>query len=220
MKLTSLFCCTTHVTNYSDDHAAAAPQPKANGSASSASLESAPPKAKPAAAAAAKAPESAPYTPARAAELFARYADEDDPQVIGPEGFERLCSEANIPLDGAMPLILAWLFKGSEMAKISKAEWDAGTSSLQYAPHAVTEISSNSPCRIASPSALSVALHDYDSLLISNKPPLQPPAGSPDKKKKPAPEPYNRSHYYQSAADRRKAFNELYQFCFALAKPP
>ena len=35
-----------------------------------------------------------------------------------------------------------------------------------------------------------------------------------------APEPYNREKYKRYAADKGKAFRELYAFCFALAKPP
>ena len=74
--------------------------------------------------------------------------------------------------------------------------------------------------RIASPAALAIALQDFNDLLLTGKLPLKPPASSPDKRKKPAPEPYNRARYYRCAVDRRKAFGELYQFCFVLAKPP
>ncbi|KAI0637424.1 Cullin binding-domain-containing protein [Trametes polyzona] len=49
-------------------------------------------------------------------------------------------------------------------------------------------------------------------------------AGVPAKKKAPGPsanaEPYDRRKYYQYAADKEKAFSELYTFCFNLAKPP
>lgn len=67
-------------------------------------------------------------------ELFSLYADADDPDVIGPEGFERLCNDADIPLEGAMPLILAWLVKGDEMAKITRREWETGMGELQCVP--------------------------------------------------------------------------------------
>lgn len=130
MKLTSLFCCTTPAANYSDD-AVPPTQPRANGGASSASLESANVAAKSVPNASPKSSQVEPYNTARANQLFASYAAEDDANVIGPEGFERLCSDADVPLDGAMPLILAWLVKGDEMAKITKSEWDAGMTELQ-----------------------------------------------------------------------------------------
>ena len=76
-----------------------------------------------------------------------------------------------------------------------------------------------STCRIASPAALAAALHDYEDLLLTEKKELQP-AATPDKKKKPVPEPYDRERYFEAAEDRKKAFNNLYLFCFMLAKPP
>ena len=72
-----------------------------------------------------------PYTPARAAALFATYADSDDPDVIGPDGFQQLCEDAQISMDGALPMILSWQLTSKEMMKISKAEWTAGTSALK-----------------------------------------------------------------------------------------
>lgn len=77
-------------------------------------------------------PTRAEYTQ-RAQALFKSFADDDDPDVIGPGGVERLCTEACIPLDGAQPLILAWQFKAQEMAKLSRSEWLLGTEALRYA---------------------------------------------------------------------------------------
>jgi len=71
------------------------------------------------------------YTLQRAQSLFSSYVDEDDRNVIGPEGLERLCTEADIPLDGAQPLILAWQLKCSEMGKFTKAEWLHGMGTLE-----------------------------------------------------------------------------------------
>jgi DCN1-like protein 4/5 len=65
--------------------------------------------------------------------LFQNYADSDDPNVIGPEGFEGLCMDSGIPLEGALPLILAWQVDAKEMAKISKEEWAKGMDTLKYA---------------------------------------------------------------------------------------
>lgn len=71
------------------------------------------------------------YTPQRALELFKTYAEKDDKTVIATEGFERLCTDASIPFDGALPIILAWQMGAKEMGKITKDEWVKGTSSLR-----------------------------------------------------------------------------------------
>jgi DCN1-like protein 4/5 len=71
------------------------------------------------------------YTEQRAEMLFSQFADQDIPDVIGAEGFERLCNEAQVPLDGALPLLLAWQVDSHEMGKISKQEWMAGTATLR-----------------------------------------------------------------------------------------
>lgn len=57
--------------------------------------------------------------------------DADDPDVIGPQGFENLCEAANIPLDGAQPLVLAWQLGAKEMGKFTKDEWLKGTDLLK-----------------------------------------------------------------------------------------
>ena len=72
-----------------------------------------------------------PYTAAQAVVLFSNYADDDDASIIGPVGFEKLCYDAGIPLDSALPLLLAWQFGASEVATFSRAEWEKGTAELQ-----------------------------------------------------------------------------------------
>ena len=130
MKLTSLLCCSSNTTTFvSDDDALRS----SNINASSTSIGSSTKAAK--AAKMAKSLKNVsdpePYTALAADALFTRYADEDDPSVIGPEGLEKMCGAAEISLEGALPLILAWQFGASEMAKLSKSEWDKGTSQLQ-----------------------------------------------------------------------------------------
>ena len=75
------------------------------------------------------------YNPARAVSLFQKYADSDEPNVIGPEGFTQLCGEAHIPMDGALPLILAWQLQAKEMGKFTREEWMSAMSSLQSVRH-------------------------------------------------------------------------------------
>ncbi|KAL0947512.1 hypothetical protein HGRIS_013611 [Hohenbuehelia grisea] len=147
-----------------------------------------------------------PYSAARAQSLFTQYADSDDPEVIGPEGFTQLCSDADVPLEGALPLIMAWQLDCKEMAKISKAEWTAGTASLH--------ISSLGPLKLAAV--------DLEKLLIEGQPPAKKTAGSTGstKKKPRSDELYDRNAYWVYAQDPIAAFKKLYAFCFALAKPP
>lgn len=71
------------------------------------------------------------YTPARALALFSVYADADEPDTIGPEGLERLCVDADVAMEGAGPLVLAWLLGTREMGNVRKEEWVKGMESLQ-----------------------------------------------------------------------------------------
>jgi DCN1-like protein 4/5 len=73
------------------------------------------------------------YSEQRAEALFSQFANEDASDVIGAEGFERLCTEAQVPLDGALPLLLSWQAGSHEIAKISKQEWMEGTAALRCA---------------------------------------------------------------------------------------
>jgi len=185
MKLMSLFCCVPHTLKFLDS------------STSTTKSTKSPAKAK-----AADPSKVEPYTAARASALFAEYADEDDADVMGPEGLERLCSDAGISLEGALPLILAWQLGATEMAKVKKGEWEKGTAEL----------------RISCLPALSIALHDVENLLILDKPPLKHAAAT---KKVAAPvDPYNRARYWGYAADTKTAYSEFYTFLFILCKPP
>lgn len=55
----------------------------------------------------------------------------DDPSFIGAEGFEQLCTDANVPMEGALPMLLAWQTDATEMAKITKEQWLQGMEVLQ-----------------------------------------------------------------------------------------
>lgn len=131
MKLTSLFCCSPNTaTTHYDDYIAHAPHPHvANASNTSVVSTAKPPKAVKPAKTSVSEPE--PYSAADANSLFGKYADEDDSEVIGPAGLEKLCGDADISLEGPLPLLMAWQFRASEMAKVTKSEWESGTSALQ-----------------------------------------------------------------------------------------
>ncbi|KAI0373272.1 DUF298-domain-containing protein [Pilatotrama ljubarskyi] len=183
MSIFSLFCCLRN--SHHESHS--------NGTAGGSS----------------KAAGAEPYSEARARQLFKTYEDPDTPGEIGPEGFEKLCTDLDISLEGALPLVLAWQLNGSEMAKFKLDEWMKGTGEL----------------RVSNLQALSLAIRDLEDLLLLDKPPIQPSSGAGALVKKKGiqqsdtTEPYNRRRYYQYAADKEKAFSDLYAFCFNLAKP-
>ncbi|KAG5639532.1 hypothetical protein H0H81_000677 [Sphagnurus paluster] len=138
-----------------------------------------------------------PYSAALAKQLFSVYADSEDPSVIGPDGYTRLCTDAQIPLEGAAPLVLSWLLSAKEMGKVTQEEWRSGTEAL----------------RISNLYALSIAVRDLENLLVLKH--LAPT----DKKIKKDKEVYDKTLYSKYAHDPKAAFRKLYLFCFAFAKP-
>ena len=72
-----------------------------------------------------------PYSEDRAKKLFKTYEDPDTPGEIGPEGFEKLCEDLEVSLEGALPLVLAWQMHATEMAKFKESEWMQGTAELR-----------------------------------------------------------------------------------------
>lgn len=137
-------------------------------------------------------PKAEPYTPERALNLFKKYADQADPDTIGPGGLEALCGDAEIPMEGVLPLLLAWQLNAKDLGTFTKDEWMKGTGNL----------------RTASPQVLRLALSDLEDLLILDKPPLKPSKN----------ELYNRTAYWAYARDTKHSFHEFYAFCFNLAK--
>ncbi|KAK7055007.1 hypothetical protein VNI00_003470 [Paramarasmius palmivorus] len=153
--------------------------------------------------------EAEPYTPVNALTLFGKYADASEPDVIGPEGFEALCKDASISMEGVQPLMMAWQMGAKEMAKFTKDEWTKGTSTLKCVViFSVLCSITHGLDRVSSLPALRTALSELEDLLILDKPVV----------KQSKTEPYNRASYWQYSKDRKATFHELYNFCFALAK--
>lgn len=61
------------------------------------------------------------YSSKRALSLFEQYADNAD--IMGPEGFEKLCMDGGISMEGALPLILSWQLDAKELAQLPKEQW-------------------------------------------------------------------------------------------------
>ncbi|KAG6874053.1 hypothetical protein C0995_006910 [Termitomyces sp. Mi166 len=125
-----------------------------------------------------------PYSAERAHVLFKNYEDSDEPNTIGADGFARLCDDAEMAMEGALPLILAWQFGTKEMMKITEEEWRKGTGSLKI---------SNLP-------ALTVAVRDLEELLILDKP-------APSKKSKK--DVYDKTAYWKYSQDRKDCLSSL-----------
>ncbi|KAF8919255.1 Cullin binding-domain-containing protein [Mucidula mucida] len=138
-----------------------------------------------------------PYSPLRAAELFTNYADADEPNVIGSEGLEKICTEADIPMDGALPILLSWQLNAQEMGKLEKSGWLKWTADR----------------KISSLSAIKIALEELNALVVDGKPPIKKPVKRTD-------EPYDRTEYCLFAENPKDAFHKLYFYSFTLVKPP
>jgi len=143
------------------------------------------------------------YSEQRAELLFSQFADKDMPDIIGAEGFERLCNEAQVPLDGALPLLLAWQVDSHEMGKILKQEWMEGTAAL----------------RVSSLASFTIVLNDLNNLIVLGKPAAASSRSSISHVKSQKGAIYDKTRYDSYAADARKALSSFYGFCFALAKP-
>jgi DCN1-like protein 4/5 len=75
---------------------------------------------------------TSPAMKARIEDLFVTYADVDDPSIMGGEGLERLCADANIPMDGPQLLILSYLVGATELGRLRKEKWVTGLHLLRY----------------------------------------------------------------------------------------
>jgi DCN1-like protein 4/5 len=156
-------------------------------------------------------PKAETYTPQRALELFNVYAKEDDKSVMETEGFERLCTDANVAFEGALPLILSWQMGSKEMGKITRDEWVKWTSSLRYVLCCHSCLRVLMVCnRISSLPLLLLAVTELEDLLFRGCAPVKPTGKKND---------YDRSAYNTYARDVKAGFHKLYMFCYLLAKP-
>jgi len=178
MLFTSLLCCRSN-SHHPDD--------PAEPSSSARKQDSEP-----------AAPETGPYSAAVAQSLFEAYADEDDADTISAENFERLCTDANVPMEGPMPLILLWHLDAKDLGTIKRDQW---TKAMQDS-------------QISSLVTLRIFLGDMEGLLLTTKPPI--PAASTKSTKRPPP--YDRTQYHSYARDRTATFGKMYSTLFTIAK--
>lgn len=53
-------------------------------------------------------------------------------QLALAEGMERLCADASIPMDGALPLLVAWIVNAKTLGTITRAEFTGAFGKLKY----------------------------------------------------------------------------------------
>ncbi|KAF8655850.1 hypothetical protein AX16_002933 [Volvariella volvacea WC 439] len=152
-----------------------------------------------------------PYSKQGALALFKLYADPDDPEVIATEGFERLCKDAGLAMEGALPLILSFMMDAHEMGKITKKEWESGTEAVRpLSMFLLSVIVRLLFLRVSSIPPLALAINDLDKLLFQGQT-LPKESGTRDL--------YDKRDYWLHASNPRTAFHKLYTFCFGLVKP-
>lgn len=149
-------------------------------------------------------PKTEPYSAVNVQSLFKAYADQDDVDTISAENFERLCTDANVPMDGPMPLILLWLTDAQDLGTIKRDKW---TKAMQDS-------------QISSLVTLRIFLGDMEDLLLTTKPPIPQPTTPSIKgnKKSVVSPPYDRTLYHSYVQNRDAAFGKLYSALFTIAK--
>ncbi|KAG8873606.1 hypothetical protein FRB97_006621 [Tulasnella sp. 331] len=216
---------TTATKKRATKAAPAATTRKTRGDMSNSTPVSVPPAASSKASAPAKPPKTAPppkaaaaqpvpvkepeYTLTRLNETFAHYADPNNQKMMSTEGLQRLFEDAEISMEGVVPLLLAWTCKSEEFGVITLDEW----SNLR-------------DLRVDTPRKLQIAMDDLSRSLYSSSTHIPAPLAAVKKKKgkKPEPEPEPEPLTEQGidverkAAAARQKFKEFYMFCFTLMK--
>ncbi|CAE6472806.1 unnamed protein product [Rhizoctonia solani] len=143
------------------------------------------------------------FTLERVQAMFDKYTDEDDSNVIGAEGMERLCTEASVPMDGALPLLIAWSVKAKTLGTITRSEFTDSFGKLKIdTPEkmALMALDLNSlffGCNIADQaSRMSLVNNGQDS------------------------DSYDRAQLRSFQRNAESAYAKFYSFCFGLVKPP
>ncbi|KAH9303981.1 hypothetical protein KI387_008385, partial [Taxus chinensis] len=63
--------------------------------------------------------------------LFQRYADQDSPDVIGPEQIEDLCMDLGVEIMDVRVLMLAWKMRAARQGYFTLEEWRKGLKALK-----------------------------------------------------------------------------------------
>ncbi|KAJ1310246.1 hypothetical protein OPQ81_006988 [Rhizoctonia solani] len=143
------------------------------------------------------------FTLERVQAMFDKYTDEDDSNIIGAEGMERLCTDASIPMDGALPLIIAWSVNAKSLGTITRSEFTDSFCKLKIdTPEKMALMASDVNalffgCNIAEQaSRMSLANKGHNTDL------------------------YDRTQLRSYQRNAESAYSKFYSFCFVLVKPP
>ncbi|KAI2807226.1 hypothetical protein RDWZM_006108 [Blomia tropicalis] len=71
------------------------------------------------------------FTPKQCRTFFKKYASKTDPDVITPEGIERLCSDLKVKPEDVVLLVLSWKLDAKEMGIYTIDEWMKGMTNLK-----------------------------------------------------------------------------------------
>ncbi|CAE6525058.1 unnamed protein product [Rhizoctonia solani] len=147
------------------------------------------------------------FTLERVQAMFDKYIDEDDSNVIGAEGMEKLCTDASVPMDGALPLLIAWSVNAKTLGTITRSEFTDTFGKLKIdTPEKMALMASDLNslffgCNIAeqdSPSASRMSLANNGRDVES----------------------YDRTQLRSYQRNAESAYSKFYSFCFVLVKPP
>lgn len=116
---------------------------------------------------------------------------------------ERLCTDASIPMDGALPLLVAWAVNAKTLGTITRAEFTDAFGKL----------------KIDTPEKVEMMASDLNSLFfgcsISEQASRMTIAnGAQDT------DPYDRTQLRSYQRNLESAYSKFYSFCFILVKPP
>ncbi|KAG8687584.1 hypothetical protein FRC11_006962 [Ceratobasidium sp. 423] len=143
------------------------------------------------------------FTLERVQAMFDKYMDEDDSNIIGAEGMERLCTDASVPMDGALPLLIAWSVNGKTLGTITRSEFTDTFAKL----------------RIDTPEKMALMASDLNSLFFGCNIAEQASRMSLANSGRDA-ESYDRTQLRSYQRNAESAYSKFYSFCFVLVKPP
>ncbi|XP_065341767.1 DCN1-like protein 4 isoform X1 [Cloeon dipterum] len=61
---------------------------------------------------------------------FQEYSQNDDPNIMGPDGVEKFCSDIKVKPEDIVMLVLAWKMKAKQMAYFTQEEWLQGMTEM------------------------------------------------------------------------------------------
>ncbi|CEL52272.1 DCN1-like protein 4 OS=Danio rerio GN=dcun1d4 PE=2 SV=2 [Rhizoctonia solani AG-1 IB] len=143
------------------------------------------------------------FTLERVQAMFDKYIDEDDSNVIGAEGMERLCTDASVPMDGALPLLITWSVNAKTLGTITRSEFTDSFGKL----------------KIDTPEKMALMASDLNSLFFGCNISEQASRMSLANSKLDS-DSYDRTQLRSYQRNAESAYAKFYSFCFALVKPP